>query len=228
MGMFDYIKCDYPLPGVLPVFGDDGEFTFQTKDLECGMREYLIDKDGNLRAENVINYTGTVCFYTSNIRASGPGIYTSNGEDAVEVEYYAKFLDGKLLSIEQTGFKISPALPSSVLHESREFDFEEEYPEMPLDLKRCYVFYGGQEKGYYGTVMAMSNNQICIKIEDNVGFHKIGDLEIIDKRQWGSTLFLNQEDGFADKKNRSDNWNKKVKTYEEYAATWVAGSKKNA
>jgi hypothetical protein len=52
MGMFDYIKCEYPLP--LPTdLGEakDVDFNgliYQTKDLNNSLESYKIDKDGNL------------------------------------------------------------------------------------------------------------------------------------------------------------------------------------
>ncbi len=41
--MFDYIKCEYPLP-ILEMRGR----TFQSKSLECLMETYLISKEGRL------------------------------------------------------------------------------------------------------------------------------------------------------------------------------------
>lgn len=43
MGMFDNVTVDYPLPDVEFQSSD-----FQTKDLECMMRHYKIDADGQL------------------------------------------------------------------------------------------------------------------------------------------------------------------------------------
>ena len=93
MGLFDWIRCDYPLPGEpLPQSVLDGG-GLQTKDLDCGLLQYVITKDGVLnRALNddetpLTDFTGTVNFYGSNIVAYGPGTYTRDGEDAVSVEY---------------------------------------------------------------------------------------------------------------------------------------------
>ena len=51
MGMFDEIRCEYPLPysgyRVLP------GHTFQTKSLECGLDEYTITADGLLILQKV-------------------------------------------------------------------------------------------------------------------------------------------------------------------------------
>lgn len=44
MGMYDHIRCEVPLPG-LP---DPSKMEFQTKDLECMLENYTINKDGRL------------------------------------------------------------------------------------------------------------------------------------------------------------------------------------
>lgn len=43
MGMFDYIKCEYPLPDTEAQDSD-----FQTKDLDCTMAQYTITREGKL------------------------------------------------------------------------------------------------------------------------------------------------------------------------------------
>ena len=48
MGMFDEINCEYPLPMPEDPKGYAGSKNFQTKDLNCLMDLYEIDKDGNL------------------------------------------------------------------------------------------------------------------------------------------------------------------------------------
>lgn len=47
MGMFDYIRCDYPLPDGWQA----GEL--QTKDFDCEMVEHVITKDGRLMLERI-------------------------------------------------------------------------------------------------------------------------------------------------------------------------------
>ena len=44
MGMFDHIRCEYPLPK----FHELQEEVFQTKSFECLLDEYTITKDGRL------------------------------------------------------------------------------------------------------------------------------------------------------------------------------------
>ena len=61
MGMFDYIKCDYPLPltdeikGALPD-EDWSEISFQTKSLDCALETYTIEEDGQIYVERVDRY----------------------------------------------------------------------------------------------------------------------------------------------------------------------------
>lgn len=45
MGMFDYVKCEYPMP---EGFEDVQDAAHQTKDLECYMTNYLITREGRL------------------------------------------------------------------------------------------------------------------------------------------------------------------------------------
>src|ERR1044071_115426 len=110
MGMFDDIKCEYPLP--LPE--NQGELVdrnwreqgFQTKDFDCLMDHYCIQEDGTLWRqtyavettrkgwprrkpvgwEPMRNHTGTVLFYDS-----------INGQRVdYWVEWVAVFVAGKV------------------------------------------------------------------------------------------------------------------------------------
>ncbi len=77
MGLFDDLKCEYPLPGTNP---EKADIQFQTKDLSCEMRQYTITSDGRLvensGREDHNSITATLNFYWSNVVASGPGTYT--------------------------------------------------------------------------------------------------------------------------------------------------------
>jgi hypothetical protein len=106
MGMFDDIRCEYPLP--LPI--DQGELAgkdwskhgFQTKDLGKGMDGYCIRADGTLwivrgrwlgddrEGENFLKgFFGTVEFYGF--------IYGRKNDYSIEWE--AKFAEGKLADL---------------------------------------------------------------------------------------------------------------------------------
>ena len=59
--MFDYIKCDYPLPLTDEVKEklpneDWSEITFQTKSLDCFLETYTIEEDGQIYAERKDRY----------------------------------------------------------------------------------------------------------------------------------------------------------------------------
>ena len=51
MGMYDSIDCQYPLPMPEDPKGYAGSYGFQTKDFECALDIYIIDKDGQLSIE---------------------------------------------------------------------------------------------------------------------------------------------------------------------------------
>jgi hypothetical protein len=78
MGMFDYIRCEVPLPdGANPP-------ELQIKDFDCDMLTHVISPDGQLLLEGgrKTDYSGTIFF-------SGDGHY-----------YSALFDQGKLVRIE--------------------------------------------------------------------------------------------------------------------------------
>jgi len=103
MGMFDHIKCDYPLPGSEPPNKE-----FQTKDMSCQLDEYTITAGGRLVMTKKWNampddddwmavidmqYNGQLDFYT-------------NGEDGEWWEYTACFKQGQLQRIARTSPKV--------------------------------------------------------------------------------------------------------------------------
>jgi hypothetical protein len=87
MGMFDYVKCEVPLPD-----GYYGEW-FQTKDFDDPyLGTYVIRKDGRLvhlksELEIDMNFHGILNFYDIH--------------SGVWYEYNAKFTDGNLDQIEK-------------------------------------------------------------------------------------------------------------------------------
>ena len=101
MGLFDEIKCEYPLPdGWVP----PPDTWFQTKDTED---QYLVrltlGADGRLRrksGEDLMHH-GAVVFYTSNWSGSAPwGVMTSDDKPWWSAEYVALYDHGALLKIE--------------------------------------------------------------------------------------------------------------------------------
>lgn len=126
MGLFDSIRCDYPLPGDPPDFLKNAPF-FQTKDLGEGMGDYYITKDGELYLDfsgfdglkealcggtdfvlkdKKMNTSKKIEFYGSNLRAGKPRgkeyiFFTDDGSDYVSIGYVAQFKKGKLVSIKE-------------------------------------------------------------------------------------------------------------------------------
>lgn len=114
MGMFDYLRCEYPLP----VDGAN-ELEYQTKDTPSQFLEnYKIEKDGTLSYEScryedrsdqtlsgimrlagmmtrIVEGWEKVCF-TGEIR-----FYTTIEEDAKWIEFSSYFVDGKLKELVQ-------------------------------------------------------------------------------------------------------------------------------
>ena len=97
MGMFDYVKCDRPLPdGGARNPHDDH---FQTKDLGCELATFRITEDGKLVCEADGMFTTE-----SGPRDDFHGIlnfYTCNSTGGDWREYNAKFTDGQCVGIER-------------------------------------------------------------------------------------------------------------------------------
>jgi hypothetical protein len=94
MGMFDEIKCEYPLPD--PEVQDH---VFQTKDFENLMERYTITKEGRLIFNQTtdLNFHGILNFYTY----TGDLNDTTIDSDYRWYGYNCKFTDGIVVSIER-------------------------------------------------------------------------------------------------------------------------------
>lgn len=107
MGMFDNVRCEYPLPP-----GDHAS-PYQTKDLACELDTYTIKSDGtlwgeeydregwsrsNVRPRFCDNFTGEVRFYCTGVKdASGWW------------EFSAYFVNGRLKELHQIVPEIAAA-----------------------------------------------------------------------------------------------------------------------
>jgi hypothetical protein len=82
MGLFDYLRCDLPLPDSGPAV------EFQTKSLRCTLTQWRITRDGRLVGEDGADagYHGVLRFYTG-----GPGEPWR--------EYEAQFTEGALVGL---------------------------------------------------------------------------------------------------------------------------------
>jgi hypothetical protein len=101
MGLYDRIRCEYPLPdGFARTNG------WQTKDLECALLDYTITADGRLvlDPDEEVPFTGTITFYSNNLlgcafKGDRPVLATDDDGPPWSREYTATFVDGHLESI---------------------------------------------------------------------------------------------------------------------------------
>lgn len=188
MGLFDEIVCRYPLPGTKPEFVEEGHL-FQTKDLGCDMSTYEITEDGRLVGWSE-DYTGELDFYSSNVAGGGSGFqFTSNGEDAEWVNYVAKFVQGKIVSIEQVSYTRSIVLSSDEWeHRQNEPGCPNYKLPSPLLGHEVFVVWGGStvEDGYSAKCVAETSRDICLEKSD-------GELETIQKALIRNIVFPNRD-----------------------------------
>lgn len=222
MGMFDEVRCDYPLPGTPPEFIKPGHL-FQTKDLNCLMEEYAIDAGGVI---SIPEFTGTIGFYTSNICGTGAGVFTENGEDAESVAYRGVFVGSKIVSLTETRRTKEPAFPVSKMRCSETPDPEavrahRERIAAPMVGKRLFMEYGklpfdDEERGFWVEVVAESDRELCLKVVDPLKSHeRVGTLKVEPRILIDSILFDSQEDAKADRDERDADWKRRQ---DEYAA----------
>ena len=121
MGLFDEIRCLYPLPIEVPPWVD----WFQTKDLENLMSRFEITADGRLielpsdpadlfhhEPGDWSDYHADLRFYTSNLVAkdhNGLWIADKKGDHYESFEFAARFTDGKLTRIKLIQHETMPA-----------------------------------------------------------------------------------------------------------------------
>jgi len=218
MGMFDNIRCEYPLPGNPPA--NAAELDFQTKDLESLLQTYVITPAGVLQLDGAnVPFSGTVDFYWSNIVASGPGIYTHDGEDAHHLEYQALFIDGKVTRMEETENRKEAALAFSerdfgmpTLTPEERAEQKKRYAESLLGRTMCIWWGGDTTEGYAAKVVTESDKELVLQTEN-------GKFEIIDRHSRDRTLFDSYEDGKRHRDDREADWDRRKA---EYAAKLAA------
>lgn len=224
MGMYDTIICLAALPGTTPEWIKPGH-SFQTKDLDCTLTIYHIQEDGRLVGHDgqPVPFTGTIEFYTSNIAAWGPGIYTVAGEDAESVEYRASFKDGAMLEISQTSYRIEPALPvSQSVIASMTAPTETEMVQWKaresedLTGREVFVCHGNEDPltgGFFGKVVAMGTRKLVIMggpIEFMIEYRSNRDSLFFDSRQ----------DAVEHDSERRKPFQECREKYDRYAAEW--------
>lgn len=92
MGMFDTIRCEYPLP-----HPEHQDIEFQTKDLDCVLDHYLITRDGRLVRKARTWHKGPHRDVTWPIHGD-VRFYEWLGKDAPQpwIEYVARFTHGRV------------------------------------------------------------------------------------------------------------------------------------
>jgi hypothetical protein len=217
MGMFDEITCEYPITGGLPAWIT--RHPFQTKDLECCLQMYHISADGSF---SLPEWTGTLNFYTDNVVGSGPGIYTENGEDAEYLDCTAKIVHGKVVGSIQVERKSHKAWPISKMHifekptQQQVKRWQQRIAEQLIG-KRLYVLWGGQDTGYWVTVMTENAKQLCVCHEADAKYHEAGDLELLDRRDRDRIFWDSEEEALAHRKARNDNWDREKAEFEAFS-----------
>ena len=213
MGMFDYIECVYPLPG-LPRFVGAGH-RFQTKDAEpLSMDTHSIDANGRISIEG---FSGDLEFYTSNIVGVGPGVYTRDGEDAESVTYVASFKDGQLQRVERTSYECEAGMKNT--NEFKAPTVEElkackARVDESLEGRTVYVWPGGDKHGYEAWVVHENAKQVVLES---------GDKAEVRSRSDRDRIFFDSREAalrHLDEKRRS--WEAKKAEYDQYAAEWEA------
>lgn len=134
MGMFDSIKCNYPLPlplEVIDIMPDPYDQDFQTKDLENLLDDYYLNEDGLLLwhkrkyewkdddsaflkgymdvvEEEIVptDFHGVINFYCYETVHEDE---SSDKAKDVSIDYLAKFTNGKLENIEVISYEIRDA-----------------------------------------------------------------------------------------------------------------------
>jgi hypothetical protein len=130
MGMYNSVDCHYPLPMPEDPKGYTGSHGFQTKDFECALDVYIIDKDGQLFLEqremewvlgnpsgkNFLEKSGyakTVKTWleplTNTCTIQFYDYFSSNNTDYdYWIVYDAVFIEGKMKDIKLTTFEATP------------------------------------------------------------------------------------------------------------------------
>lgn len=106
MGLFDYLRCEHPLPD-----GFEGDLQYQTKDTPAQyLEDYRITLDGTLMYEpsgmlktpaGPIDFHGALEFYATNVCGTAQwGVITDDDDPPFSREYVALYDHGTLLKIE--------------------------------------------------------------------------------------------------------------------------------
>lgn len=209
--MFDEIYCEFELPN-MPVFLKENPL-LQTKDIDLTLTRFTLDKDGYIDHPDL---TQTIDAGASNIRAAGPGVYTSNGEDAVRVEYKLVFKNSKLIYSQQVEYDVKPALPVEEIHTDIRHDENikqrnERIERINEDMagKDVFILSGLDTEGRWAKVVAQDKYKICVKNTDD-------ELELLNKQSRDNIFFDSEEEAYEDRRQRQEVWEKQKQRYQQY------------
>lgn len=225
MGMYDEIVCDYALEPPPPTWVGPGH-RYQTKDLDCVLATYRIDPEGRLLLVGTLNgplaepepvvHHGELEFHASNIRGSGPALYTRNGEDAESVGYTALYDRGRLVKIERTYYERTPAFPVSANPLPPKPTPEElarrkaRQAESLLGRRLVLARVGFDRNCEEVEVVAENAHEWCVR--------KLADdrFELVDRRSRDHTLFDTTSDVLFAERVRREDWTEKEAAYHAY------------
>jgi hypothetical protein len=237
MGLFDYVRCEYPLPGNPPECAATANF--QTKDLTCYLEQYVITADGRLVHESGDEdhsiFTGTIDLDWSNITSTGPGVYTANGEDAQYLEYRCTFIAGKVADFKEVNNSREPAAKRKIrqwtpLTAEQKKQIENRRAEKLLG-RTLIIWWGGNlTNPYRAVVIAENKRELVVRVEqeakmkDGTVIKNIGEFETIHRSDRDRCFFDSMEDGQAYEDKRKSDWEAEKKEYEdEIRAKTLAG-----
>lgn len=241
MGMFDNIKCSYPLPGDPPEFVREPGHVFQTKSLDDTLSLYEITTDGQLvdsKGSPVEpGFTGVINFYDGNSVGGSHGFsFTPNGEDAEWVEYEAKFASGKLVDIAEITRSREPALPKAVMDDPEDDAADatdddanqEDRSQEQLVGRTMFVDCLGLDDDYFRsdvTVVYDGPKEWCVLHppgNPERPRHNDNRLEIIDRRMRDFKLFDSREAAQRARDGRQSKRDRTKTRYERLLAEQVA------
>jgi hypothetical protein len=227
MGMYDYLVCRCPLPGIPPFAANQ---QYQSKSLDCEMAEYEIGDDGKLRQcgrgafqtefdSAPIPFDGVLEFYHSNWAVAAYGMtFTPGGEDYESVTYEATFVDGRVQQIVETEREHKQALSREVYQQVNTM-FEDDKPTIietaPEIGAEMYVLWGSIDRsldGYPVKLVAKTSRDWAFAGPDD-------RIETIHPAQLGNCLFHSEADAKAQRRWEHQLWDRQTEYCNELLQT---------
>ncbi|MDQ2842270.1 MAG: hypothetical protein M3Y72_14750 [Acidobacteriota bacterium] len=136
------------------------------------------------------------------------------------MEYVLTFVNGAVVRVKEIKNEYQPALKSSMLpkwkvpseEEKRQI---EEHQKENLTGRIMWLWWGGNETGYAGKVVAENSRELVVQREEE-------RFEIVSRSSRDRILFDSYEDGKRYNDERKADWERKRKEYEEAIQTRAA------